>query len=65
MKIGPGHHLRVVHGLLTGTHDVTESHYQLLRAFVPEAVLSNISRHLEEENYLTHEFGDSCLILKV
>ena len=65
MKIGPGYQLRVVHGLLTGTHDVTESHYQLLRAFVPEAMLSGISRHLEEEKYLTHEFGDSCLILKV
>jgi hypothetical protein len=30
---------------------------------LPESVLSRISRHLEEQDYLTHEFGDSCLIL--
>ncbi|HZS06593.1 MAG TPA: S-adenosylmethionine:tRNA ribosyltransferase-isomerase [Blastocatellia bacterium] len=63
LKIGPGYKLRIVSGLLTGTHDVTESHYQLLRAFLPEATLLRVSRHLEEQNYLTHEFGDTCLIL--
>jgi S-adenosylmethionine:tRNA ribosyltransferase-isomerase len=52
-----------VSGLLTGTHDVSESHYQLLRAFLPENVLASVSRRLEERNYLTHEFGDLCLIL--
>jgi S-adenosylmethionine:tRNA ribosyltransferase-isomerase len=49
--------------LLTGTHDVSESHYCLLTAFLPEQVLTGISQHLEEQNYLTHEFGDACLIL--
>lgn len=63
LKIGPEHRLRFVDGLLTGTHDVTESHYQLLRAFLPEGLLTVISQRLEEQNYLTHEFGDSCLIL--
>jgi S-adenosylmethionine:tRNA ribosyltransferase-isomerase len=63
VKIGPGHKLQLVDGLLTGTHDVSESHYQLLRAFLPEILLSEISHHLEQQNYLTHEFGDSCLIL--
>ena len=63
MKIGPGHRLEKVDGLLTGTHDVSESHYQLLQAFVPVSVLERMSRHLEEEDYLTHEFGDLCLIL--
>jgi len=63
LKIGPGHQLKVVSGLLTGTHEVSESHYQLLRAFVPESTLLRVSQHLEEENYLTHEFGDACLIL--
>ena len=64
LRIGPGHRLRFTDGLLTGTHEVSESHYQLLGAFLPEAVLSTISQHLEVENYLTHEFGDSCLIIK-
>jgi len=63
LKIGPEHRLQFVDGLLTGTHDATESHYQLLRAFLPEEELKKISRHLEEHNYLTHEFGDACLIL--
>lgn len=63
LKIGAEHKLQFVDGLLTGTHDVSESHYQLLRAFLPEFLLTSISQHLEEQNYLTHEFGDSCLIL--
>ena len=63
LKIGPTHQLQLVDGLLTGTHDVTESHYQLLKAFLPERLLDNISQHLEEHNYLTHEFGDACLIV--
>jgi S-adenosylmethionine:tRNA ribosyltransferase-isomerase len=63
LKIGPEHSLQFVDGLLTGTHDVTESHYRLLQAFLPESLLTRISQHLEEQNYLTHEFGDACLIL--
>jgi S-adenosylmethionine:tRNA ribosyltransferase-isomerase len=63
LKLGPGFERRVVNGLLTGAHDVSESHYQLLRAFLPDAVLARASRHLERQDYLTHEFGDLCLIL--
>jgi S-adenosylmethionine:tRNA ribosyltransferase-isomerase len=63
LKIDAGHKLQAVDGLLTGTHDATESHYRLLRAFLPETCLVKISRHLEERGYLTHEFGDLCLIL--
>jgi S-adenosylmethionine:tRNA ribosyltransferase-isomerase len=63
VKIGPGYKLQLVDGLLTGTHEMTESHYQLLAAFLPETLLSEISAHLEEQDYLTHEFGDSCLIV--
>lgn len=63
VRIGPAHQLRTVDGLLTGTHDVSESHYQMLRAFLPEPMLRRVSSHLEEHRYLTHEFGDACLIL--
>ena len=63
LRLGPGYQLNVVDGLLTGTHDVSESHYQLLRAFLPENILRNVSQHLETQNYLTHEFGDLCLLL--
>lgn len=63
LKLGPGYERQVVGGLLTGTHDVSESHYQLLRAFLPENILMGVSQHLEGQDYLTHEFGDLCLIL--
>jgi S-adenosylmethionine:tRNA ribosyltransferase-isomerase len=63
LKIAPGYERKIVAGLLTGTHDVSESHYQLLRAFLPENRLARVSRRLEERDYLTHEFGDLCLIL--
>jgi S-adenosylmethionine:tRNA ribosyltransferase-isomerase len=63
LRLGPEHKRQFVDGLLTGTHEVSESHYQLLGAFLPESRLTTISQHLEEQHYLTHEFGDSCLII--
>lgn len=63
LKLGPGYQRKIVDGLLTGAHDVSESHYQLLLAFLPENVLAQASRHFERQDYLIHEFGDLCLIL--
>lgn len=64
LRIGEGYRPKLVDGLLTGTHDVSESHYQLLRAFLSEETLVRMSEQLEENGYLTHEFGDQCLILE-
>lgn len=63
LKLGPGYERKIVDGLLTGAHDASESHYQLLRAFLPDNILARVSQHLERRDYLTHEFGDLCLIL--
>jgi S-adenosylmethionine:tRNA ribosyltransferase-isomerase len=63
LKLGPGYERKFVDGLLTGAHDVSESHYQLLLAFLPENVLAQVSLHFERQDYLMHEFGDLCLIL--
>jgi S-adenosylmethionine:tRNA ribosyltransferase-isomerase len=63
LKLGPGYERKIVNGLLTGAHDVSESHYKLLQAFLPENTLARVSRHLDRQDYLTHEFGDLCLIL--
>jgi S-adenosylmethionine:tRNA ribosyltransferase-isomerase len=63
LKLGPGYERKIVDGLLTGAHDVSESHYQLLRAFLPENALAQVSLHIERQDYLMHEFGDLCLIL--
>ena len=54
----------VVTGILTGIHDPTQSHFRLLQSFADETTLRRAWRHATETNYLCHEFGDSCLILK-
>jgi len=61
-RLGPGSRLRVVDALLSGTHEPGTSHYQLLRAFVPDATLTRVDAELESGHYRTHEFGDSVLI---
>ena len=54
--------LRVVDAIVSGTHERATSHFELLRAFVPDAVLQRADGELERRGYRTHEFGDSVLI---
>ena len=61
--IGPGYRPRIVGGLLTGTHEPSASHFALLHAFAPAALLARASEHAERSGYLSHEFGDSWLVL--
>ena len=61
-RIGPESRLRVVHGILSGTHEPGSSHYELLRAFASDIVLERMSDELEGNGYRTHEFGDSVLL---
>jgi S-adenosylmethionine:tRNA ribosyltransferase-isomerase len=63
LVLGPGHPLRVVDGLLTGLHEPGSSHFRLLCAFAPPALLERAWREAEEVGYLAHEFGDSALVL--
>ncbi len=63
LVIGPGFRPAVVSGVLTGIHDPSQSHFRLLRAFADEATLRRALRHATESGYLSHEFGDSCLII--
>ena len=62
LRISPGERLLLVDALVTGTHDATESHYALIAAFLSPALLRRVSSECEQEEYLTHEFGDLCLI---
>jgi S-adenosylmethionine:tRNA ribosyltransferase-isomerase len=64
LLIGPDSRLRVCDALVTGLHEPGTSHYQLLEAFAPRALLDRSFRHAERAGYLQHEFGDSCLILR-
>jgi S-adenosylmethionine:tRNA ribosyltransferase-isomerase len=63
LRLGPGSSLRAVDGLLTGFHEPEASHFDLLRAFLDEALLVRAYREAIAAGYLWHEFGDLCLIL--
>jgi len=63
LRLGPGYTPRVVDGLLTGLHEPDTSHFALLGAFAPMPLVRAAHRHAEDEGYLCHEFGDSCLLL--
>jgi S-adenosylmethionine:tRNA ribosyltransferase-isomerase len=63
LRVGPATRLRVVDGLLTGMHEPETSHFELLRAFAPPALLARAHAHAAASGYLGHEFGDASLIL--
>jgi S-adenosylmethionine:tRNA ribosyltransferase-isomerase len=64
LRLGPASVLRTCGGLLTGLHEPGTSHFALLEAYAPLALLERSFRHAERQGYLQHEFGDSCLILR-
>ena len=61
-RVGLATALRVVDAILSGTHEPGSSHFELLRAFAPDATLAEATTALESAGYRTHEFGDSVLI---
>jgi len=61
-RIGAHTPLRVLDGIVTGVHAPGESHFELLRAFAPDTVLSRMVASLEQLDYRSHEFGDSVLL---
>jgi S-adenosylmethionine:tRNA ribosyltransferase-isomerase len=63
LRVGPGYVPRVVDGLLSGLHAPGESHFELLQAFAPRALLEAALAHAAAAGYHGHEFGDVCLIL--
>ena len=63
LVIGSSFQPAIVDALLTGIHEPSQSHFRILRAFTDEALLRSAWRHAAETGYLTHEFGDLCLIL--
>lgn len=63
LRIDAAHRPRVVDGLLTGMHEKGTSHFDLLAAFAPAALLDEAIAHAERAGYLAHEFGDAMLVL--
>ncbi len=62
LVLGPTFERRVVDGVFTGMHAPGTSHFGLLVAFAPRALLERADAHAEQVGYLGHELGDSCLI---
>jgi S-adenosylmethionine:tRNA ribosyltransferase-isomerase len=61
-RIGPETRLAVVDAILSGTHEPSTSHYELLRAFADDATLARADKELNAHGYKTHEFGDSVFV---
>jgi S-adenosylmethionine:tRNA ribosyltransferase-isomerase len=63
LKIDMSYTRRIVDGILTGMHSPGESHYELLRSFLPHERLVSVEQVADSERFLSHEFGDASLIL--
>ena len=63
LVITPAFRPRVVDGILSGAHAAHESHFSLLAAFAGPALLAAAAAHAERAGFLTHELGDSMLVL--
>jgi S-adenosylmethionine:tRNA ribosyltransferase-isomerase len=63
--VTPERGLWAINGLLTGLHEPSSSHLDVLRAAAGEELLCRSYEAALEHGYLWHEFGDSQLILGV
>ncbi len=63
LLLGPGFRRRIVDGIFTGLHERGATHFALLAAFAPQALLARAYDHADREGYLCHELGDSSLLM--
>jgi S-adenosylmethionine:tRNA ribosyltransferase-isomerase len=54
---------RIIDGLVSGLHVHGESHFELLSAFAPRALLVKAIALAAEHGMSGHELGDACLVL--
>jgi S-adenosylmethionine:tRNA ribosyltransferase-isomerase len=62
LLIGPSFRPAVIDGLLTGMHEPASSHFRMLQAFAPRALLDASWAEATRLGYRGHELGDTCLI---
>ncbi len=62
LRIGVSTPRRVVDAVLSGMHEPGTSHFELLSAFAPPAMLLDAVREGTALGYQHHEFGDACLV---
>jgi S-adenosylmethionine:tRNA ribosyltransferase-isomerase len=65
LVISPERPVRVVDGLITGWHNPDASHLLLVESVAGAQLTQRAYDAAVAERYLWHEFGDSCLLLKV
>jgi S-adenosylmethionine:tRNA ribosyltransferase-isomerase len=63
LVVTPERGLWTIDGLLTGLHEPTSSHLDMLRAAAGDALLERSYEVALERGYRWHEFGDSHLIV--
>ncbi|WP_427887272.1 S-adenosylmethionine:tRNA ribosyltransferase-isomerase [Kribbella sp. GL6] len=64
LVLGPGNQPQVVDGLITGWHAPEASHLLLLESVAGRDQVQRAYDAAIQHNYLWHEFGDSCLLLR-
>jgi S-adenosylmethionine:tRNA ribosyltransferase-isomerase len=64
LVLGSQRPARTVDGIVTGWHAPEASHLDLLESVVGPALVRTAYAAALEENYLWHEFGDSCLLFR-
>lgn len=63
LRLDGAYQPQVVSGVLSGVHVPGGSHYDLLAAFAPQALLAEAGRRADREGFLAHEFGEHSLLL--
>jgi S-adenosylmethionine:tRNA ribosyltransferase-isomerase len=63
LVLGPSRPARVVTGLVTGWHAPGASHLALLASVAGGGLVERAYAEAVRQEYLWHEFGDSCLLL--
>jgi S-adenosylmethionine:tRNA ribosyltransferase-isomerase len=63
LRLSPSYRPRIVDGLVSGLHVPGESHFELLSAFAPRALLVRAIALAAEHGLSGHELGDATLVL--
>lgn len=64
LVITPAHKPRVVDGIVSGLHGPDESHFRLLGALAPRALLDRALARAAAAGLNGHELGDACLVAR-
>jgi S-adenosylmethionine:tRNA ribosyltransferase-isomerase len=62
LVVASGDSIHAIDGMITGWHEPGASHLGILEALAGRDLVANTYAEAEENGYLWHEFGDSCLL---